>query len=58
MYRQLRAEGFRCTRRTVEKLMREMQESKAGMKPFEALVRVKIARGVPLETELVAVRPR
>ena len=27
-------------------------------RPFEALVRVKVARGVPVETELVAVRPR
>ncbi|HTR25911.1 MAG TPA: helix-turn-helix domain-containing protein [Terriglobales bacterium] len=49
---------FVCRPDSVEKLMREMQESKTGMKPFEALVRVKIARGVPLETELVAVRPR
>lgn len=31
---------------------------KAGPQPFEALVRVKIARGVPVETELVAVRSR
>jgi hypothetical protein len=28
------------------------------IRPFEALVRVKIARGVPVETELVAVRAR
>jgi len=43
---------------SVEKLLQEMPGSADGMKPFEALVRVKIARGVPLETELVALRPR
>jgi hypothetical protein len=42
----------------VEKLLQEMPGSAKEMKPFEALVRVKIARGVPLDTELVAVRPR
>jgi hypothetical protein len=30
----------------------------ADLKPFEALLRVKIARGVPVETQLVAVRKR
>ncbi|MGH9642495.1 MAG: hypothetical protein ACRD3Q_08710 [Terriglobales bacterium] len=49
---------FVCRPDSVEKLMQEMPGSKSEMKPFEALVRVKIARGVPLETELVAVRPR
>ncbi len=43
---------------SVEKLLLKMPGSANGMKPFEALVRVKIARGVPLETELVALRPR
>jgi len=43
---------------SVEKLLREMPDSTNGMKPFEALVRVKIARGVPLETELVTIRRR
>lgn len=43
---------------SVEKLLREMPGSTSEMKPFEALVRVKIARGVPLDAELVAVRPR
>ena len=42
----------------VEKLLRELPGSTAEMKPFEALVRVKIARGVPLDAELVAVRAR
>lgn len=43
---------------SIEKLLQEMPGSASELKPFEALVRVKIARGVPLETELVAVRPR
>jgi len=49
---------FVCRPDAVEKLMQEMPGSAKEMKPFEALVRVKIARGVPLETELVTVRPR
>ncbi len=49
---------FVCRPDSVEKLMQEIPGSKSEMKPFEALVRVKIARGVPIETELVAVRPR
>jgi hypothetical protein len=50
---------FVCRQESVEKLLREVSGSSAGtIKPFEALVRVKIARGVPVETELVAVRGR
>jgi hypothetical protein len=49
---------FVCRPDAVEKLMQELPGSTNEMKPFEALVRVKIARGVPLETELVAVRRR
>lgn len=49
---------FVCRPDSVAKLMQEIPGAKSGMKPFEALVRVKIARGVPLETELIAVRPR
>jgi len=49
---------FVCRSASVEKLLQEMPGSAAEMKPFEALVRVKIARGVPLETELVSVRLR
>ncbi|MGO9088933.1 MAG: hypothetical protein ACLQBK_27330 [Candidatus Sulfotelmatobacter sp.] len=49
---------FVCRPDAVEKLMQEMPGSATEMRPFEALVRVKIARGVPLETELVTVRPR
>ena len=39
-------------------LQRLTVSDKEGPQPFEALVRVKIARGVPVETELVAVRSR
>jgi len=43
---------------SVQKLMHEIPGSTTAMKPFEALVRVKIARGVPVDTELLAVRTR
>ena len=50
---------FVCRQESVEKLLHEIPASAAGqVKPFEALVRVKIARGVPVGTELVAVRAR
>ena len=49
---------FVCRPDAVQKLMNEIPGSTTAMKPFEALVRVKIARGVPLDTELIAVRPR
>jgi hypothetical protein len=43
---------------SVEKLLRQMPDPATEVRPFEALVRVKIARGVPLETELVALQQR
>lgn len=50
---------FVCRQESVEKLLHEIPGSGAGpIRPFEALVRVKIARGVPVETELVTVRAR
>ena len=49
---------FVCRQESVEKLLREIPGSGAPIRPFEALVRVKIARGVPVGTELVAVRAR
>jgi hypothetical protein len=50
---------FVCRQESVEKLLREIPSSGTGpIRPFEALVRVKIARGVPVESELVAVRAR
>jgi hypothetical protein len=50
---------FACRQESVEKLLREIPGSGAGQaRPLEALVRVKIARGVPVGSELVAVRAR
>jgi hypothetical protein len=50
---------FVCRQESVEKLLLEIPGATAGStRPFEALVRVKIARGVPVATELVAVRSR
>ena len=50
---------FVCRPDSAEKLLRSIPDSNAGqIKPFEALVRVKIARGVPVDTELVASRGR
>jgi hypothetical protein len=50
---------FACRPDTVEKLLHEIRGSGTEpIRPFEALVRVKIARGVPVATELVSVRLR
>jgi hypothetical protein len=50
---------FACRRDSVEKLLRDLPNSGGGqVRPFEALVRVKIARGVPVDSELVAVHAR
>ena len=50
---------FVCRQDSLDKLLLEIRGSGSGpMHPFEALVRVKIARGVPVETELVASRAR
>ncbi len=50
---------FVCRQESVEKLLHEISGSGTGpIRPFEALVRVKIARGVPVATELVSVRAR
>ena len=50
---------FVCRQESVEKLLQSIPHSSGEqIKPFEALVRVKIARGVPVGTELVSVRGR
>jgi len=49
---------FVSTPESVAKLMQEIPGSTTQMKPFEALLHVKIAREVPVDTELVAVRYR
>jgi hypothetical protein len=47
-----------CRARSIEDLLLRLSVSNGNFKPFEALVRVKIAHGVPVDTELVAVRER
>lgn len=50
---------FVCRQESVDKLLHAIPVASAGLtRPFEALVRVKIARGVPVESELVSVRVR
>jgi len=52
---------FVCRQDSVEKLLRAIPGVggvSGTIKPFEALVRVKIARGVPVGSELLAVRAR
>lgn len=46
-----------CRPDSVGELLRELSASASSdVKPFEALLRVKITKGVPVETELVSVR--
>ena len=48
-----------CRQDSVEQLLLRLSVSKDGeVKPFEALFHVKIARGVPVDTELIALRER
>jgi len=48
-----------CREDSIKELLRRLNVSKpADLKPFEALVHVKIAHGVPVVTELVALRNR
>ena len=48
-----------CCGKTLEKELQKLEVSKpADLKPFEALLRVKIAHGVPVVTELISVRKR
>lgn len=49
---------FACRPETVARLLHEIGSSTEPIRPFEALVRVKIARGVPVGAELVSVRLR
>ncbi len=53
------AAEFVCRKNSVEELLLRLAVSKSmAFKPFEALLRVKITRGVPVDTELVALRQR
>lgn len=49
---------FVSTPESVAKLMQKIPGAGNPMKPFEALLHVKIAREVPVDTELIAVRSR
>ena len=49
---------FVSTPELVAKLMQGIPGAGSQMKPFEALLRVKIAREVPVDMKLVAVRTR
>lgn len=48
---------FICRERSVQELLLRLSVSENGdTKPFEALLHVKVAKGVPVETELVSLR--
>jgi len=50
---------YACRTTSVQRLLPHLSISGGGeVRPFEALLRVKVARGVPVETELIAVRQR
>ncbi len=50
---------FVSRQNSVGDLLSRLSVTKASdLKPFEALLRVKVARGVPVQTELVAIRKR
>ncbi|MGH9741420.1 MAG: hypothetical protein ACRD51_03625 [Candidatus Acidiferrum sp.] len=51
------AAEYVCRQSSIEELLLRLSVSQKGeLKPFEAVIRVKVARGVPVETELVAIR--
>ena len=46
-----------CRQSSVEELLLRLSVTQNGeLKPFESVIHVKVARGVPVETELVAIR--
>lgn len=48
---------FACQQNSLEELLPRLQVSETGeLKPFEAVLRVKVTRGVPVETKIVALR--
>ena len=51
------AVDYVCRENSVAELLQRLSVSKTGeLKPFEAVLRVKVARGVPVQMELVALR--
>ncbi len=48
---------FVCQQSSLEELLRQLHISNDGeLKPFEAVLRVKVTRGVPVESDIVALR--
>jgi len=48
---------YACREKSVQELLLRLSVSDTGeLKPFEALLHVKIAKGVPVETDLVSLR--
>jgi hypothetical protein len=48
---------FVCSDASLQKLLKKLSASNPSeLKPFEAVIRVKVARGVPVESEIVALR--
>lgn len=45
-----------CEPASVEELMRTLSPHGEAVKPFEALLRIKVSRGVPVASQLVAIR--
>ena len=53
------AAEYVCREDSLAELLRRLKVSKAeDLMPFEALLRVKVSRGVPVKTDLVAIRKR
>ena len=51
------AVDYVCRENSVEELLQRLSISNAGeLRPFEAVLRVKVTRGVPVHMELVALR--
>jgi hypothetical protein len=48
---------FVCSDASLQKLLKKLSASNTSeLKPFEAVIRVKVARGVPVESEIIALR--
>ena len=48
---------FVCQQESLEKLLPRLAVSENGeLKPFEAVLRIKVTRGVPVESDIVALR--
>jgi hypothetical protein len=53
------AAEYVCREDSLAELLRRLRVSKAGdLMPFEALLRVKVSHGVPVKTDLLAIRKR